>query len=176
MTTKIHSWVTWLVSKLTADGERTGEWSFPQVLSEFEDRNSEPETVTKRLVKCVAITVILDMITKASGRLSVASPFVNVLSYLDKLLKRSKFEHRLNNSDPDSRKQIRAEVILLLNYPYNLKPLDDYKVQSRGCEARCLPQYCCFEEKRMVMFRNEDILAFCQWNARSAIPRCTIGA
>ena len=58
------------------------------------------------------------------------NPFVNVLQYLDALPKQKKslepgrnnFEQVLNDFHPNSNKQIRDKVILLLSYRYNLKP------------------------------------------------------
>jgi transposase-like protein len=60
----------------------------------------------------------------------VENPFVNVLRYLDTLPNckknskpcRENFEQILNNFHPNSNKQIRDKVILLLSYHYNLKP------------------------------------------------------
>lgn len=112
------------------------------------------------------------------------NPFVNVLRYLDTLPKRIKtsnpcrdnFEHILNNFHPDSNKQIRDKVILLLNYRYNLKPSEMVGLNVGDVNLHNGLITLTAKKKRTLALRNEDILVFRQWSAirqmyqRSDIP------
>ena len=101
------------------------------------------------------------------------NPFVNVLQYLDTLPKRKKpsnpcrdnFEHILNNFHPDSNKQIRDKVILLLNYRYNLKPSEIVRLNMGDVNLHAGLITLGSKKKRTLALRNEDILAFRQWGA-----------
>jgi site-specific recombinase XerD len=101
------------------------------------------------------------------------NPFVNVLRYLDTLPKRKKmskscksnFEHILNNFHPDSNKQIRDKVILLLIYRYNLKPSEIVKLNIGDVNLTTGFITAISKKRGIVVLRNEDILAFRQWSA-----------
>jgi site-specific recombinase XerC len=103
----------------------------------------------------------------------VENPFVNVLRYLDTLPKRQKpsnpctvnFEKILNNFHPDSNKQIRDKVILLLNYRYNLKPSEIVRLNMGDVNVHAGLITLGSKKKRTLALRNEDILAFRQWGA-----------
>lgn len=101
------------------------------------------------------------------------NPFVNVLRYLDTLPKRKKtsnicsdnFEHILNNFRPENNKQIRDKVILLLNYRYNLKPLEIVGLNLGDVNLDTGLIRVASKKKGIVVLQNEDILAFRQWRA-----------
>lgn len=101
------------------------------------------------------------------------NPFVNVLRYLDTLPKRKKtsnpcrdnFEHILNNFHPDSNKQIRDKVILLLNYRYNLKPSEMVGLNVGDVNLHNGLITLTAKKKRTLALRNDDILVFRQWSA-----------
>ena len=101
------------------------------------------------------------------------NPFVNVLRYLDTLPKRKKtsnicrdnFEHILNDLHPDTNKQIRDRVILLLNYRYNLKPSEIVGLNLGDVNLDTGLIAVASKKKGTVALRNEDILAFRQWSA-----------
>ena len=101
------------------------------------------------------------------------NPFVNVLRYLDTLPKRKKnsnpcrenFEYILNNFHPDSNKQIRDKVILLLNYRYNLKPSEMVRLNVGDVNLHNGLITLATKKKRTLALRNEDILVFRQWSA-----------
>lgn len=101
------------------------------------------------------------------------NPFVNVLRYLNTLPKRKKpsntcrgnFEQILNNFHPDSNKQIRDKVILLLNYRYNLKPSEIVRLNVGDVNLQSGLITLDSKKKRTLALRNEDILAFRQWSA-----------
>ena len=126
-----------------------------------------------RLGQCVVITVTLVTIIKAGRRLLVENPFVNVLQYLDTLPKpkknldpgRNNFEQILNDFHPNSNKQIRDKVILLLSYHYNLKPSEivGLNLQDVNLNAGLITVPC--RKKGILALRNEDVLAFRQWSA-----------
>ena len=98
---------------------------------------------------------------------------MNVLRYLDTLPKRQKpsnpctdnFENILNNFHPDSNKQIRDKVILLLNYRYNLKPSEIVRLNMGDVNLHAGLITLGSKKKRTLALRNEDILAFRQWGA-----------
>ena len=101
------------------------------------------------------------------------NPFVNVLRYLDTLPKKKKnpnicgdnVEHILNNFHPDSNKQIRDKIILLLNYRYNLKPSEIVGLNLEDVNLNTGLITVPTRKKEIVALRNEDILAFRQWSA-----------
>ena len=100
------------------------------------------------------------------------NPFVNVLRYLDTLPRkkepsnshRDNLEHVLNNFHPDSNKQIRDKVILLLNYRYHLKPSEivGLNLEDVNLEAGLIAV--ATKKRGSVALRNEDILVFRQWS------------
>jgi len=131
------------------------------------------QRLPKRLGRFVVITVILDSIINTWWSLFVENPFLNVLRYLHTLPKRKKtsnicrdnFEHVLNNLHPDSNKQIRDRVILLLNYRYNFKPSEIVGLNVGDVNLDTGLIAVASKKKRAVALRNEDILAFRQWSA-----------
>jgi site-specific recombinase XerC len=103
----------------------------------------------------------------------VENPFVNVLRYLDTLPKRQRtsnpcrdnFEHILNNFHPESNKQIRDKVILLLSYRYNLKPSEIVGLNLQDVNLNAGLITVASRKKAILALRNEDVLAFRQWSA-----------
>jgi site-specific recombinase XerC len=71
----------------------------------------------------------------------------------------------LNNFHPDSNKQIRDKVILLLNYRYNLKPSQIVRLNVGDVNLQSGLINVPSRKQRIVALRNEDILAFRQWSA-----------
>lgn len=105
--------------------------------------------------------------------LTMENPFVNVLQYLDTLPKRKKisnpcrdnFEQILNNFHPNSNKQIRDKVILLLSYRYNLKPSEIVGLNLQDVNLNTGLIAVPSRKKGILALRNEDVLAFRQWSA-----------
>jgi site-specific recombinase XerC len=103
----------------------------------------------------------------------VENPFVNVLRYLDTLPKRKRvanngrdnFERILNEYHPDSNKEIRDKVILLLNYRYKLRPSEIVRLNIGDVNLQAGLITLGSKKKRTLALRNEDILAFRQWSA-----------
>lgn len=101
------------------------------------------------------------------------NPFVNVLRYLDTLPNckknskpcRENFEQILNNFHPNSNKQIRDKVILLLSYHYNLKPSEIVGLNLQDVNLNAGLITVASRKKGVLALRNEDVLAFRQWNA-----------
>ena len=101
------------------------------------------------------------------------NPFVNVLRYLDTLPNskkssnayRDNFEQILNNFHPNSNKQIRDKVILLLSYRYNLKPSEIVGLNLQDVNLHTGLITVPSRKKGPLALRNDDILAFRQWSA-----------
>ncbi len=180
--TPIQSEGMWLILEIISDGVRIAGMTLDQwmmiICSSFVDTcwtivTAKWQQLPKRLRQSVVIIVILDTIIKAGWTSSVENPFVNVLRYLDTLPKRKKFsrscrdnfEHILNNFHPDSNKQIRDKVILLLNYRYNLKPSQIVRLNVGDVNLQTGLINLASKKKRTLALRHEDILAFRQWSA-----------
>jgi site-specific recombinase XerC len=103
----------------------------------------------------------------------VENPFVNVLQYLDTLPKGQKNSHSYTDSSeqilhdfhPNTNKQIRDKVILLLSYHYNLKPLEIVRLNVQDVNLNTGLITITSRKKGPLALRNEDILAFRQWSA-----------
>jgi site-specific recombinase XerC len=103
----------------------------------------------------------------------VDNPFVNVLRYLDTLPKTEKnlkscrydFEQILSNFHPNNNKQIRDKVILLLNYHYNLRPVEIVGLNLQDVNLNIGLITVPSRKRGILALRNEDILAFRQWSA-----------
>ena len=101
------------------------------------------------------------------------NPFVNVLRYLDTLPNskkssnayRDNVEQILNNFHPNSNKQIRDKVILLLSYRYNLKPSEIVGLNLQEVNLHTGLITVPSRKKGPLALRNDDILAFRQWSA-----------
>lgn len=101
------------------------------------------------------------------------NPFVNVLRYLDTLPRRKKtpnngrdnLERVLNDYHPNSNKEIRDKVILLLNYRYRLRPSEIVGLNLGDVNLETGLITVPSRKKTPLALRNEDILAFRQWSA-----------
>lgn len=101
------------------------------------------------------------------------NPFVNVLRYLDTLPKqkrnsdlcRNNFEQILKDFHPNSNKQIRDKVILLLIYHYALKPSEIVRLNLQDVNLNTGLITVSSRRKGPLALRNEDVLAFRQWSA-----------
>ena len=101
------------------------------------------------------------------------NPFVNVLRYLDTLPKqkrnsglcRNNFEQTLQAFHPNSNKQIRDKVILLLSYHYELKPSEIVRLNLQDVNLNTGLITVPSRKKGIIALRHEDVLAFRQWSA-----------
>jgi predicted ATPase len=98
---------------------------------------------------------------------------VNVLRYLDTLPKqkrnsgpcRNNFEQILKDFHPNSNKQIRDKVILLLSYHYELRPSEIVRLNLQDVNLNTGLITVPSRKKGIIALRNEDVLAFRQWSA-----------